>query len=172
MAVTLDIIDQDVFRALVVFFKTFLPSTVSIVQAQDNLVAMPKGGFVAMNNASMERLSFNVDTYNSALQQKFILTPTKYDMQLDFYGPESQNWATETQALFRDQYATDIFPANIQPLYADNPVQIPLIDGEEQYEQRWKIRASMQYNPTLTIAQQSMLDVVVDLAPIDQTFNP
>lgn len=172
MSVTIDIIDQDVFRALVVFFKSFLPSNIPVIQAQDNLVAMPKGGFVAMNNTSMERLSFNVDTYNSALQEKFILTPTKYDMQLDFYGSNSQIWASETQALFRDQYATDIFPANIQPLYADNPVQIPLIDGEEQYEQRWKIRASLQYNPILTTSQQSMLDVIVDLAPIDQTFNP
>ena len=93
-------------------------------------------------------------------------------MQLDFYGPDSQVWAFETQALFRDEYATDLFPANIQPLYADNPVQIPLIDGEEQYEQRWKITASLQYNPILTTSQQSMLDVVVDLAPIDQTFKP
>ena len=78
----------------------------------------------------------------------------------------------ETQALFRDQYATDIFPANIQPLYADDPVQIPLIDGEEQYEQRWKITASLQYNPTLTTGQQSMLSIEVGLAPIDQTFKP
>jgi len=101
-----------------------------------------------------------------------ILTPTRYEMQLDFYGSTSQTWAMQTQALFRDQYATDIFPANIQPLYADDPVQIPLIDGEQQYEQRWKITANLQYNPILTTAQQSMLEVVVDLAPIDQTFKP
>ena len=172
MSVTIDLIDQDVFVSLVTFFKSFIPSGVEIIQAQENLVAMPKGGFIAMNNVGMDRLSFNVDTYNSTLQQKFILTPTNYAMQLDFYGPDSQVWAFETQSLFRDEYATDLFPANIQPLYADNPVQIPLIDGEEQYEQRWKITASLQYNPILTTSQQSMLDVVVDLAPIDQTFKP
>ena len=66
MAVTIDIIDQDIFKALVVFFRTFLPIETEVVQAQDNLVAMPKGGFVAMNNTGMNRLSFNVDTYNSA----------------------------------------------------------------------------------------------------------
>ena len=88
-------------------------------------------------------------------------------MQLDFYGPSSQIWAVETMALFRDEYATQIFPSNIQPLYADDPIQIPLIDGEAQYEQRWKLVASLQYNPTLTTSQQSMLDVVVGLAPID-----
>lgn len=172
MAVTIDIIDQDVFRALVVFFNSFLPAGTEVVQGQDNLVAMPKGGFVVMTNAGMDRLSFNVDTYSPVLQTKNILTPTNYAMQLDFYGPSSQTWAMQTQALFRDEYATAIFPSNIQPLYADNPVQIPLIDGEDQYEQRWKITASLQYNPILSTSQQSMLNVEIELAPIDQTFKP
>jgi hypothetical protein len=93
-------------------------------------------------------------------------------MQLDFYGSTSQSWAMETQALFRDEYATEIFPPNIQPLYADDPVQIPLIDGEAQYEQRWKVLARLQYNPILSTSQQSMLAVDIELAPIDQTFKP
>ena len=172
MAAILDINDQDVFRALIVFFNSFLPAGTEVVQAQDNKVPMPKKGFVTMNNTGMDRLSFNIDNYQSVLQGKTILTPTKYSMQLDFYGPSSQIWAVETMALFRDEYATQIFPSNIQPLYADDPIQIPLIDGEAQYEQRWKLVASLQYNPTLTTSQQSMLDVVVGLAPIDQTFQP
>ena len=36
MAVTIDIIDQDIFKALVVFFRTFLPIGTEVVQAQDN----------------------------------------------------------------------------------------------------------------------------------------
>jgi hypothetical protein len=172
MAVTIDIIDQDVFKALVVFFKSFLPSTIPVIQAQDNRVPMPKGGFVAMNNIGMDRLSFNIDGYNALLQTKSILTPIKFDIQLDFYGPSSQEWATKTVALFRDEYATEIFPANIQPLYADDPIQIPLIDGEAQYEQRWRLAGSLQYNPILSTPQQSMLGVDIGLAPIDQTFNP
>jgi len=172
MSVTIDIIDQDVFKALVVFFRSFLPAEIEVVQAQDNRVSMPKGGFVAMNNIGMDRLSFNVDSYGYTLQDKFILTPTKFDMQLDFYGPTSQEWAMKTVALWRDEYATEIFPANIQPLYADDPTQIPLIDGEDQYEQRWRLAGSLQYNPILSTSQQSMLAVDIALAPIDQTFNP
>jgi len=172
MAVTIDIIDQDVFRALVVFFRSFLPANVEVVQAQDNRVPMPKGGFVAMNNIGMDRLSFNVDSYNSFTQGKSILTPTKFDMQLDFYGPTAQEWAIKTVSLFRDEYATEIFPPNIQPLYADDPDQIPLIDGEDQYEQRWRLAATLQYNPILSTSQQSMIAVEIELAPIDQTFNP
>lgn len=172
MAVTLDTNDQDIFTALVVFFRTFIPSNVEVIQAQENRVAMPKGGFIAMNNTSMDRLSTNVDAYQAINQGKTILTPTRYGIQLDFYGPISQEWAIKTMALFRDEYATEIFPPNIQPLYADDPVQLPLIDGEDQYEQRWKLQATLQYNPILSTAQQSMLGVNVGLAPIDQTFNP
>lgn len=171
MAVVIDIDDQDVFKAMRVFLQSFIPSTVQVVQAQDNRVPMPKGGFVTMNNTGMDRLSFNIDSY-AVNQDKTILTPTRYSMQLDFYGPTSQEWAMQTVALFRDDYATEIFPSNIQPLYADDPVQIPLIDGEAQYEQRWKLVASLQYNPILSTTKQSMLGVDIGLAPIDQTFNP
>lgn len=172
MTAVLDINDQDVFRAMVTFFKSFIPDGVEIVQAQDNRVSMPKGGFIAMNNTGMDRLSFNIDRYQPVPQGKTILTPTRYSMQLDFYGPISQTWAMQTVALFRDEYATQIFPSNIQPLYADDPVQIPLIDGEAQYEQRWKLVASLQYNPILSTLQQSMLAANIELAPIDQTFKP
>jgi len=172
MAVTIDIIDQDVFRAFVTFFKTYIPSNVEIIQQQDNRVPMPNGPFIAMNNNGMDRLSFNVDTYDSLTQGKSILSSMIYEVQLDFYGPLSQAWAAETVTLFRDEYATEIFPANIQPLYADDPVQIPLISGESQYIQRWKLAARVQYKPTVSTVQQSMLAIEIDLAPIDQTFTP
>ena len=172
MSVILDINDQDIFKAMRVFIQSFVPSVVQVVQAQDNRVPMPKGGFITMNNTGMDRLSFNIDNYESVLEGKTILTPTRYSMQLDFYGPDSQVWAMQTMALFRDEYATELFPPNIQPLYADDPVQIPLIDGEAQYEQRWKLVASLQYNPILSTTHQSMIAVDIELAPIDQTFKP
>lgn len=172
MAVTIDIIDQDVFRSFVTFFKTFIPSDVEIVQQQDNRVPMPKGAFIAMNNNGMDRLSFNVDSYDALTQGKSMLSSFVYEVQLDFYGPIAQAWAAETVTLFRDEYATDIFPANIQPLYADDPIQIPLISGESQYIQRWRLGARVQYKPTVSATHQSMLAIDIALAPVDQTFPP
>lgn len=172
MGAILDINDQDVFKAMRTFLLSFLPANTPVIQAQDNRVPMPKQGFVAMNNNGLERLSFNVDSYDSLNQGKFVLTGTKYFVQLDFYGNLSQEWATTTVSLFRDEYATEIFPSNIQPLYADDPIQIPLIDGEAQYEQRWKLEATLQYNPIISTSQQSAIALNVELAPIDQTFKP
>ena len=31
----------------------------------------------------------------------------------------------------------------------------PLVTGEEQYDERWILTASLQYNPIVTIPQQS-----------------
>lgn len=172
MAVTIDIIDHDIFRSMRTFLLTFLPTGTEVIQAQDNRVPMPKGNFVSMNNVGMDRISFNIDNYQFVSQGKTILTPFRYSMQLDFYGSDAQNWCAETVSLFRDEYATQIFPSNIQPLYADDPIQIPLIDGEAQYEQRWKLVASLQYNPILSTSQQSAIALNIELAPIDQTFKP
>ena len=83
MSVVLDINDQDVFTAMRTFLKSFIPTKVQIVQAQDNKVPMPKGGFITMNNTGMDRLSFNIDNYQSVVQGKTVLTPTKYSKQLD-----------------------------------------------------------------------------------------
>lgn len=172
MSVTIDIIDHDIFRSMRTFLLSFLPINTEVIQAQDNRVAMPKKGFIAMNNVGMDRISFNIDNYQALSQGKTILTPFRYSLQLDFYGEDAQQWAAETVALFRDEYATEIFPSNIQPLYADDPIQIPLIDGEDQYEQRWKLVTSLQYNPIISTVQQSMIAVEIEIAPIDQTFTP
>jgi hypothetical protein len=155
MSATIDIIDQNVFNALGTFLQGILPINTPIVQGQDNQVPMPVGPFVCMTNAGQERLGTNQTTFTPGAANpgaKIVMSP-KYAMQLDFYGPASQSWAAMTQALFRDEYATDQMPSNIQPLYADDPMQMPLIDGEAQYEQRWKVTAYMQYNPQITVPQ-------------------
>jgi len=172
MTVTIDIVDQQVFGVLRAFLTAVLPNGIEVVQAQDNRVAMPLGGFVTMNNAGKKRLATNVSTYTPTGSTKSVQMSTRYDMQLDFYGPLSESWAQMAQALFRDEFAVNMMPANIQPLYADDPMQIPLIDGEQQYEQRWKLTATMQYNPIVTVSQDFADTLTVIPAEVDATFPP
>ena len=172
MSTTMDLTDQDVFTALVSFLGTFLPTGTPVIQGQENYVSMPPAGFVVMTNAGLDRLSFNVDKYFPVTQLKTILAATRYTIQLDFYGQLSSQWAMETIALFRDEYSTEMFPSNIQPLHADDAIQIPLITGEEKYEQRWSLKANLQYNPIITTDQQSALQLYIAPKPIDQTFTP
>ena len=172
MSITIDIVDQDVFTALVTLLATIVPSGTPIVQGLDNQVAMPPTGFVLMTSTGIDRLGTNVDTLNSVTQTNAITQALRYNVQLDFIGPNSQAWATQTQALFRDEYATDLMPANIQPLYADDPMLLPLVNAESQYEQRWKVQAALQYKPTITAAQQSATGLTIGVKPIDTYFHP
>jgi hypothetical protein len=172
---TISITDQQVFKALGDFLTAALPANTAIVQLQDNLVAMPRGAFVGMNNAGTKRLATNVATYNPGEDvpgTKDVLMPTQYTMQVDFFGEDAAAWANTVQALFRDSFATEQFPANIQPLYADDPIQIPLIDGEAQYTQRWQLNAVMQYNPVVSVAQEFADALTIGLKEVDTTFPP
>jgi hypothetical protein len=172
MSVTIDISDQDVFTALVSLFGTFLPTNTPVVQGLDNQVSMPATGFVLMTSSGMERMGTNVNVFSSTAQTNAILAPIKYAINIDFVGPLAQAWAMEFQALFRDEYATDLMPANIQPLFADDLMHIPLVDAESQFEQRWRVSAAMHYAPTITTTQQSATVIGIGIEPIDQTFHP
>jgi hypothetical protein len=170
MSVTLDINDQAVFTALRAFLLSFLPSGTEVVQGIDNRVPMPEAGFVVMTSLGQYRLNTNRTDYQSVAQTKAVQTHARYTVQLDFVGPSSQAWATQAQALFRDVYAAEMMPANIQPLYADDPMQIALVDGEAQYEQRWMLTASIDYAPTMTIAQQSATSLEITTKVVDMEF--
>lgn len=175
MSVTVSLSDQDVFTALRAFLVAVLPTNTEVVQAQDNGVPMPLGGFVAMNNIGQRRLATNQVTYTPGTANPGIQaseTDTEYTMQIDFYGTNASGWATIVQTLFRDQYGTSLFPANIQPLYADDPIQIPLINGEEQYEQRWRMKAVMQFNPVVSVPQDFAVSLTVTPADVDVSFPP
>jgi hypothetical protein len=171
----ISITDQQVFQALGDFLEAALPVGTEIVQLQDNRVPMPRGAFVGMNNDGTKRLATNVNDYvpgDDAAGVKNILTPTQYRMQIEFYGDDAAAWANTVQALFRDSFATEIFPATIQPLFADDPIQIPLIDGEAQYTQRWQLEAVMQYNPVVSVPQEFADQLQIGLKEVDTTFPP
>jgi len=172
---SIDIVDQDVFTSLRSFLIAILPIGTEIVQAQDNQVPMPASGFVAMNNAGTRRLSTNYGSYTDSGTNpgsKGVMAALEYTIQLDFYGPNAAAWANITQVLFRDEYATASFPPNIQPLYADDPMQIPLIDAEAQYEQRWKLNAVLQMNPIVTVDQDFAGSLDIGLLNVDRTYTP
>jgi len=47
-----------------------------------------------------------------------------------------------------------------------------LINGEQQFEQRWRVEASMQYNPVVTMAQGSATALNVGLVSTDAAYPP
>jgi hypothetical protein len=136
---------------------------------------MPLGAFVAMNNVGLSRLSTNTDTYIDPVTTtgtKNASYDIEYTIQLDFYGASAADWAMIVQTLFRDEYGISLFPTNIVPLYADDPIQMALIDGEQQYEQRWIVKSVLQYNPVVSTPQDFAAQLAIGLNNVDAVYPP
>ncbi len=104
-----------------------------------------------------------------------LLQPTKVTVQIDVYGPNSADYAQTISTAFRDEYGVDLFAASgfdVAPLYADDPRQLPLVDGEAQYEDRWMIEAVMQANVTVVVPQQFAGALSLDLVEVDAAYPP
>ena len=92
-------------------------------------------------------------------------------IQIDCYGPSSCDWANMLSATLRDEYGVDqLGPQGLTPLYADDARMIPLVDGEDQYEERWSLDAHFQINPVTTIQQQSAEVLDLTLINVDAEF--
>ena len=160
-------VDQ-VFKSLGDFIKTLV--LCPIVKGQKNFVPPPNGPFIVMTQVGQNRLGTNEDSYDTLTQNKTITRYTQYDIQLDFYGDGSGDRAGIVETAFRDEYGTENFGNLIQPLYCTDAKQMPLINGEQNYEQRWTIVASMQANLDVIVAQQSATQLSVTPVNVNVTY--
>lgn len=143
-----------VIDALAIFIQPFVGEA-QIIRAQVNRVPMPKFECVILT----ELFQIDLETPSVYFKQDGDLNrfsnSKRIDVQIDFYGEKSGDWCAAVNNCFKTSYATDVFPAGIQPLYLSDSRQTPMIGGEEQYVQRWTVTASIQYNPNVDLPQDS-----------------
>ena len=150
-----------VIEALASFIAPFVgdnpESPQFVLRAQQNRVPMPLTGFVELRELFEMDLETPTVVNNGAADvlQAAIATPTRFDVQIDFYGPSAGDWCKAVKAVFRTDYAVSQFPDGMAPLYCSDGTQAPLITGEAQYENRWILTATLQYNPVVSVPQQS-----------------
>jgi hypothetical protein len=178
MSATIDITLGQLYTVIGNFIQSIVgidPATgltVQVVTGQANRVSMPNNPFVLMQASESARLGTNEDSWNTTLQTQATKQKTRMKVQLDCYGPNSHTWATMLSTLFRDYYGCDFMKPTCQPLYVEPPFQGALVDGEEQYEERWTVLAYVQYNPVTTFAQQSATGLAVSVINVDARYKP
>lgn len=179
MPVAISLTESDVFTALRTFLVGILPTGIEIVQGQDNGVGEPQGpDFVEMTMIALHRLDTNVDTYtdpgtNPGTRDSKVSWEAR--VQLDIHGPNSADNSTIIATLLRDEYACIQFATvntEIQPLYCEEPKQMPFINGENQFEQRWIIDAAIQYNPITQTPQDFASTVDVAIVSVEAAYPP
>ena len=143
-----------VIDALKAFIQPFV-GTNPVVRGQVNRVPMPLTGFVVLTELLEVDLETPSTQLDSANDQLTITAPTQINVQVDFYGPSAGDQCKAVKTVFRSVYSPAQFPDGIKPLYCSDGLQSPLISGEEQWESRFTITASLQYNPVVVVPQQS-----------------
>ena len=157
-------VDQ-VIDALADFLAPFVPAA-QIVRAQVNRVPMPSNPGIVLTELNQVDLSVPDTEYQPpvdpipAIGTATIKGPTRIDVQIDFYGEQAGEFCKTVKTAFRSHWGFSHFPANIKPLYTSDGIQTPLTTGEQQYESRWTLTASLQYNPIVTVPQD-FADVLV-----------
>jgi hypothetical protein len=150
-----------VCEALAAFLQPFVGIHTPIVRAYDNRVSPPRDPYVELT----ELLQVDIETpnvnYDDGAQQLNITGPKRIDVQIDFVGATAGDQCAAIKGVVRTPYAAAQFPSGVAPLYCDDGRNTTLVTGEQQYDYRWTLTISLQYNPTVGIPQQSALTLMV-----------
>lgn len=164
--------ENDVFIALRTYLLSILdPAVWEVMQGQENRVAEPIGvNFIVMTPMSRPRLSTNIDTWDRTGDDpsaKMIETDLQFDMQLDIHGPGGSDAATVIAATIFDEYARyELKETLIAPLYATDGNQIPFVNGEGQYENRWVMTVALQIRPAVSTPMEFAATLTAIVNPI------
>lgn len=156
MPAAIDLTETDVVKAVGNFLEFVLGTDTEIIRGQENRTPMPLRQFVEITPGVIRRLGTNTHKYTDPGHNPGTLaigSTHELSVQLDFYGKDSQSQALITAALFRDEYGVSQFPDGIAPLHTNDPTQIPLITGEEEFLERWKLELKFGFTPTVTVPQ-------------------
>lgn len=161
--------EDTVLTALRAFLLLILPDGVEVVRTQVNRVPMPRGpNFVMMTVASRQFQSSTYHEHRVADGATDITRSTGCGVQLDFYGPNSSDYAQDFATLFRDDYACQqMAGTGVTPLYCNDGQQMPLVNGEAQYEQRWTLQTMLQINPVVSTPTEFVGKVDVTFVKAD-----
>lgn len=166
---------QGFYGVLVPFILGTLGLTdAQIIQGIQNRAAMPldaptTSGFIVVQTITRHQLRTNLHTYSTDPTQvtQGIEQGVELGVQIDCYGPNSEDWATILSTVLRDNVGCVALAPTAAPLYAEDARMIPLVDGEDQYEERWSLDAHFQYNPVTTAAQQYAEALAITLINVE-----
>lgn len=165
---------RDVLAALRAFLLAILPAQTEVVQGQANRVPMPQDqNFVIMTPGRREQLGQTVHEWTAptapapASGTDEITRSTALHIQLDVYGPTSADNAQIITTLLRDGYGFDFLtPFGLAPLYGEDPFQMPLVAGEQQWLQRWTIRIALHGTIAVSVAADFADTLITTLSEV------
>ena len=127
----------------------------NVVRGQTNGTPPPLPPAIVITELLQAQYTTTRTRMNEAGDQMEYVMPRRLDLQIDCYGVRGSEMANVACTMLRSIYAPEQFPDGVEPLYCSDPIQAPLITGEKQYEARWSLTLSLQYNAPVTVSQES-----------------
>jgi hypothetical protein len=151
-----------------------------ILKSNQNLTSTPQGTYAVVQPSVKVRLDQGDRDYDPVALLQNVTRHTQYSYQVDCYGPSAPDWADIISSAWRSMWACDQLNGNgadapttkaaIQPLYADEPQQLTIVNGEFEYEQRFMVKLYLQANQVVGLPQDFFTNpppVVVESPPAD-----
>lgn len=169
------------FDALIVklgdFIASIVPAGVPVIQMPSNRTSMPPGvpGFVGMTPRVQGRIATNFESWDADdvdVDSVQLEQSVRVAVQCDFYAAASADWAAMFSTVMRSEYGCRQLAPIAAPLYSDDPRMAPLVNGEEEYEQRWIVTAYVQYNPVTSTPEQFATVLDATLINVDVSYPP
>lgn len=142
-------------------------------QAQANRTSMPKGQFCILTPLRFERLSttrsINQDTGAPSTSAMGWTEVRRADIQVDIYGDSAGDRAVTLETVFASSYAYDLIKAidaRVAPLYSTAAIQAPMIDAEQQWQERYTLTVSLQVHMTASFPEPYFDKAEVSVDPV------
>jgi hypothetical protein len=109
---------------------------------------------------------------------KTLTQDAQITIQIDFHSSDTTagDFAQTVSTALRDAYGVDFFaslaiPLNgVVPLYADDPVQRPFVNAENQFEWRWSLDCRLEVIQTIRVPEQYSDSATVTLVDVPAIF--
>ena len=159
---------DNVIDALADYINLF--ATVPVLRANVNRNPTPKTDFIVLTEILTKPISKPVENYTNTGET--MIQKQQIDVQVDFYGWAVSDIALAFMGSIRTIWGSYNHASWLALLYCSDIIKSPIINAEEQYEQRWTVTVSMQYNVTMTLPQETFNTTgVVESIPADIVFQ-
>jgi len=105
-----------------------------------------------------------------------MMQPTDVVFQIECHGEGGANNAQVISTMMRDAVGVARFNElnpNLTPLYADDPRQVPFINENQQYEDRWIVEAHIQANQSVRFIPTQFADAAtIELIEVETEVVP
>lgn len=144
---TINVTEDAILSALRTWLLSILPSDREVIQGQVNRVPEPTAtNFIVMVPVNRARLSTNIEQWDETTPNPTQIQEerdTQLSIQLDIHGDGGSDDAQIIATLWRSIIGCDAFDI-FQPLYASDGHQVPFINDQKQFENRWIMTLELQ----------------------------